>query len=299
STETTTARRSGGGGVGGGSSSSRAANNNYALKATTSGTKTDTSNTNKGDNNTSAVQPTFTAPNGVKIAPPTQAVYSKTFNDLAGRDWAASAINKLASLGIINGVAEGKFDPDAGSKRADFVIMLDKILGLSGYSSDNFDDVDSSKYYANYVGLAKQAGVATGYGDGNFGPENSLTRQDMMVLVAKTLEFCGEDISADTSVLDQFDDAAQMADYAKPFAAYLVSQGMVNGTGSSIEGTKDMTRAQMAVLMSKLYDKIYEIALANYNAEQAAIAEEAAEEESVEENTEETSETAEETTEAQ
>jgi len=173
--------------------------------------------------------------------------------------------------------------------------MLDKILGLSGHASDNFDDIEPNKYYANYVGLAKEAGVASGYGDGNFGPEKNLTRQDMMVLVAKTIEFCGVDITADTSVLNQFDDASQMADYAKPFAAYLVSQGMVNGTGSNIEPTKDMTRAQMAVLMSKLYDKIYEIALANYNAEQAALAaaaaeEESAEVESAEENTEETTE---------
>ncbi|MBR1444097.1 MAG: S-layer homology domain-containing protein, partial [Firmicutes bacterium] len=273
-----------GSGSGSGNASSKASGVNEELKATTSGSKTSAGE----ETETGTLK--FTAPNGTVIIPPTKAVYAKTFNDLAGRSWSESAIGKLASLGIVSGVSESRFDPDASSKRADFVIMLDKILGLGGYAKDNFDDVSSDKYYANYVGLAKEAGVASGYGDGNFGPEKSLTRQDMMVLVAKTVEFCGEDISTDVNVLDKFDDNDEMADYAKPYAAYLVSQGMVNGTGNDIEPTKDMTRAQMAVLMNKLYDKVYEIALAKNVAEQASTTEESTESVTVESETGESTE---------
>ena len=183
--------------------------------------------------------------------------------------------------------------------------MLDKVLGISGYASDNFSDVESNKYYANYVGLAKETGLATGYTDGTFKPDNTISRQDMMVLVAKSLELCGEDISANEASLDQFSDSDKIGDYAKPYVAYLVSKGIVSGTGNNIEPTKDMTRAQMSVIMSKLYDEILSIAQ-NYAAEQAAAAQaQAAEETSVEESTEASSEettseetTSEETTEA-
>ena len=50
-----------------------------------------------------------------------------------------------------------------------------------------------------------------------------------------------------------------MSDYAKPYAAYLVENGLVSGTGNKIEAKAYMTRAQMAVLMDKLYDEVCEI----------------------------------------
>ena len=138
--------------------------------------------------------------------------------------------------------------------------MLVKTLGLTGSTADNFDDVNPGSYYADALAIAKSTGIATGYGDGNFGPDNTITRQDMMVLVANALEFAGIELNTDTSVLDSYADASQIAEYARPYVAALVNLGLASGTGDGIEPTALITRAQMSVLIANVYDLVLDAA---------------------------------------
>jgi hypothetical protein len=317
-TETTTHKKSSSGG-GGGSSSKKAEGGTYTTKEPDTEATTRKTTTNNSTSVSKTSGTSFTAPNGTVITPPalidnnTGKIYagsnipssvlpSGTFTDTSSRAWAEKSIEKLAALGVINGVGNGKFAPDSYCKRADFIVMLVKTLGIEGTATTNFDDVVSGKYYSNAVGLAKEVGIAQGYGDGNFGPEKTITRQDMMVLVARALEFLGTDITASTSVLDRFADVNQMADYAKPYAAYLVSKGMVSGTNVGLEPTSLMTRAQLAVLVDSFYDAVVELApeveeVVEESTEETTeeVSEDASEEsteETTEESTEETTEEA-------
>ncbi len=262
----------------GGSSSSSSSSNNESSKNETANkedSKNETANNeaadnetanNETENNNDSNAPTVTAENndksfttstGLKITVPSVKPNVNTnFSDKNTRAWASNAIDKLAAAGIINGVGNNQFAPDANSKRGDLVVMLVRTLGLEGTPSKNFSDVDSSKYYANAVGLALEAGIATGSGDNTFNPEGTISRQDMMVLTAKTLQLIGVETNNDESVLDKFADSANIAPYARPFVAILVNAGIVNGTGSNIDATSDITRAQMAVMMSSIYDLV-------------------------------------------
>ncbi len=210
------------------------------------------------------------------------------FDDISNKPWAEEAINALASMGIVNGTGYRTFTPDANCKRADFAIMLVKLLGIEGTATDNFDDVAEGKYYYNFVGLAKEAGIVNGYGDGNFGPENFCTREELMVMVANALASTGVDITADQSVLDKFGDAADIADWAKPYVAFLAANSVVNGSNGNIDPKADITRAEVAVIMYNVKNAF------GFGAEE----EPAVVEEETEETTEEASEeTSEETTE--
>jgi hypothetical protein len=249
STSSSSLRSSGGGG----SSSSKASNKNDDLKASYDTSKNNTSST-------TATAKSFVTPSGVVITPPVSTGSKVNFTDIASRAWAVDSINKLAQAGIVSGVSSTSFAPDAYSKRADFIVMLVKTFGLTGATSDNFDDVQSGKYYANALSIAKTAGIATGYGDGNFGPENTITRQDMMVLVAKALEFAGVELDTNTAVLAGFADNNKIADYAKPYVAALVNAGFATGTDNGIEPTALITRAQMSVLVAKVYDTVLALA---------------------------------------
>lgn len=329
-TETTTKRHSSGGG--GGSSSSNAAKENNSKadstigSTTAQGNKTDSSNSSSSSTTKpSATQTSVGAtetPSGITINPPalknadgeivagsalnsSSLVSTNNFNDMATRAWAQDAVNKLSSIGVINGVGEGKFAPDATSKRGDFMVMLTKVLGVTGTPSTSFADVPANKYYANAVNLAKDLGLANGVGDNKFNPEAPITRQDMMVLTAKALEVVGYDVtSTDVSVLDKYADSNKIADYAKPYVAFLIENGLVNGTSNTtVDPTANMTRAQMAVLMSNLYDLITDAVL---EAQDEAVEEEVTEEteatdeeatEATEEVTDETEATDEEVTE--
>ena len=307
-TETTTKASS----SSGGSSSSSGGSGGSSHKASGTAVETTTVATTEDVTEATTEAKYFVTPSGVVITPPAEGVYNVNFTDIASRAWAVDSINKLASAGIVNGVSATSFAPDAYSKRADFIVMLVKTLGLTGSTDDNFDDVAAGSYYADAIAIAKAAGIATGYGDGNFGPENTITRQDMMVLVANALEFAGIELNTDTSVLDSFADANQIAEYAKPYVAALVNLGLASGTDNGIEPTALITRAQMSVLIANVYDLVLDAADA-YMAAQETVAEETTEatteteedttvsdEETTEEVTDEasTDETTEETTEA-
>jgi hypothetical protein len=79
----------------------------------------------------------------------------------------------------------------------------------------------------------------------------------MMILAKKALEFVnGENISGDVSVLDKFADKDDISAYAEESLAAMVNAGYVSGTGDNIEPKANTTRAQAAVVMSKIYDKV-------------------------------------------
>ncbi len=289
STETTTKRPSSNGG--GGSSSGSSSSGNSSSKASGIAPETTTVDVEEETTERTTVEAkSFVTPSGVVITPPVNTGIKVNFTDISNRAWAVESINKLAAAGIVNGVSADKFAPDAYSKRADFIVMLVKTFGLTGPATDNFDDVAAGKYYADALAIAKTAGIATGYGDGNFGPEKTITRQDMMVLVAKALEFAGIELDTDTAALDKYADADKVADYAKPYVAALINAGLASGTDNGIEPLALITRAQMSVLVANVYDVVLDAAENYAQAEEEEVSEETTEAAEAEETNEETTE---------
>ena len=183
-------------------------------------------------------------------------VTSIAFTDLEDCLWAKEAIEKLANAQIINGVGNNKFAPHSAIKRADFILMITKLLDLEGMAKDNFDDVDTNKYYANAIGLAKEVKLITGNGKDTFNPEGMITRQDVMCIVARVLEASGIELEVEEIGLAQFKDANKISAYAKESVAALVNLGIVKGTGESLEPTNRMTRAQASVLLAEVYELV-------------------------------------------
>ncbi|MDE6357478.1 MAG: S-layer homology domain-containing protein, partial [Eubacteriales bacterium] len=103
-----------------------------------------------------------------KVSLPEITEASKSFADVMASHWASSAISRLASAGIINGMPDGSFNLNGNTKRADMTVMLVRLLGLNETFSGNFSDVPENAYYANAVGLAREYGIVTGSTDGRF-----------------------------------------------------------------------------------------------------------------------------------
>ena len=267
------------GGGGGGSSHRLTTSAEKATEATTSGTKT-----------------TVSAPAGsfyvkgkngadVLITPPTDRKTVDDFLDVPKSHWAYDSVMKLAELGIVNGYGDGNFGPADPCKRADFVIMINNTLGIKGSANVNFSDVAANKYYYNPVGVAYEIGIASGYGDDTFKPENYCTREEMMVLVAKTFEFLGETVTTTSQDnLTRFADSDEISWWAAPYTAYLVEEGMVSGTGANFEPKVYMNRASLAVLLAQVYDKVVAMA-AERGASVEEVVEEIVEDASLEEAT--------------
>lgn len=183
----------------------------------------------------------------------------KDFADVPKDAWYYEPIMKLANAKVVNGyAADNTFRPNNNVTRADFVLMLLRGMGVDTTQTpdSNFADVSSAKYYYNAVGIAKAMGIASGDGT-NFNPESNITRQDMMILAKKALEISLDTtISGDTSVLDKFNDKADISAYAVDSLAAMVSEGIVNGMGDGIAPKANTTRAQAVVIISKIMDKL-------------------------------------------
>jgi len=184
---------------------------------------------------------------------------SKLFKDIANYPWAANAIEKLAEKKIISGMGNGMFGPALNVKRADFLLMLMNALDIKGTAKSNFDDVDSNRYYANAVGLAKDLGIASGSGNNLFKPDENISRQDMMVLANKALAQVSPSSlkeNVDSSVLDKFEDKKDISNYAVESLSKMVEAGIVNGAGNKIDPKSFTTRAQSAVIIYNIYNTI-------------------------------------------
>lgn len=178
----------------------------------------------------------------------------KEFKDTVHLTWAAEAIDALAAKGIIRGTGAEVFTPAANVRRADFVLMLVKALGLRGEAGASFADVPAGSYYEEEAAIAKSLGIAAGREDGSFDPMAPISRQEMMAMAARALNLAGRPLpEASVSDLDGYNDRFAVAAYAAEAAAALVKAGLLRGDGSSLNPAGLTTRAEAAVLIYRLY----------------------------------------------
>ncbi|OMF36953.1 hypothetical protein BK133_08130 [Paenibacillus sp. FSL H8-0548] len=180
----------------------------------------------------------------------------KSFDDLGKHSWAKQAIEVMASKGVINGISDNAYAPAQKVKRADFITLLVKTLGLSADVNGNFNDVAKDAYYYDSVAIAKKLGIVTGRSDGSFDPNAAITRQEMFAMTARALNMSGKKLQAGSvDELKAFTDLKQLASYAVDSSALLIANGIVKGDGSKLNPLGHTTRAEAAVIMYAIYNK--------------------------------------------
>lgn len=178
-----------------------------------------------------------------EIAPPAKAA---EYTDLDSVPWAKESISELSRLGIVQGKGDGKFEPDAFVTREEIVKMLINSLGLLiEDAASDFKDVSKDAWYYPFVASANQLGITRGIGDGCFGTGQSVTRQDMAVMIYATAKLAGVDFEeADET---PFSDSGAIADYAKESISALYKAQIISGMDDNRFAPEEFcTRAQAA-----------------------------------------------------
>ena len=141
---------------------------------------------------------------------------TKTFDDVPADAWYTKAVNTLASLDIISGVGDNKFEPERSITRAEFTAMAMKFA-VGGEEGENiFSDVDEDDWFYDAVVNSIQYGWIHGYGDGTFRPQNPITRAEVTAIVNNML---GR--AADEDFVDEHaDELTQFSDIEKHWAYY-------------------------------------------------------------------------------
>ncbi len=105
------------------------------------------------------------------------------FEDVPADAWYAKPVNTLASLGILSGVGNGRFDPDRSITRAEFTVIAMKFANTSGGGVNIFSDVNEDDWFYSAVVDSTQYGWINGYPDGTFRPEATISRAEVTVIV--------------------------------------------------------------------------------------------------------------------
>lgn len=113
--------------------------------------------------------------------------YSNTFSDVPKGYWAADYIGYMQQFGIITGYSDGSFRPDAPVTRAEFAAIASRFEKLTE-GSKSFADVPDTYWAARYINFAATRGWVTGYSDGTFKPENTITRAEVAAVTCRLLE---------------------------------------------------------------------------------------------------------------
>lgn len=179
----------------------------------------------------------------------------KNFSDVSRNKWYSTAIAALAAKGIAEGTSAEEFSPDLAISREESIAWLVRAFGLSTEVNGSFDDTSDSRYLEE-INIAKALGITNGVGDNRFAPEKSITRQDLMKMLVKAMEIANKGMERGTKEdIAKFKDASEVSGYALESIAALVKSGIIVGSGSNINPKQNITRAETAAILYKIYNK--------------------------------------------
>ena len=166
-------------------------------------------------------------------------------------EWASDAIYEIYEAGIISGFEDNTYRPDNSLTRAQAAKIIAEAYGLelTDAEYEKFADDDGSgnwTWASEYIYACVQAGILNGYTDGTFLPDQAVTRAEIAKMIA-----IAEGISSD-AVTSSFSDVGD-DHWALTYIEACYENGLVQGIGSDVYGvSNDITRAQMAVLISRI-----------------------------------------------
>ncbi|WP_342420352.1 S-layer homology domain-containing protein [Paenibacillus sp. FSL E2-0178] len=181
---------------------------------------------------------------------------TRTFNDI-GNHWAKADIELLASKLVVNGATDTQFAPESDITRAEFAALLVRSLGLSpDTTAADFTDVRAGDWYAGAIGAAVQSKLVEGFQDQSFKPNDTITREQMAVMVSRAISATGGTsgiASVQTQLLSVFHDRADISSWAQGAVAQAVQAEIITGmTPVSFVPAAKASRAQAVVMLTRL-----------------------------------------------
>ncbi len=179
------------------------------------------------------------------------------FNDVNENDWFYKAVSYISAREITAGDKNGCFMPNESLTRADYLVMLMRAYGIEPSGDvyvDSFADAGKT-YYSPYIGEAKALGITNGIGDNLYGPDEAITREQMMTLLYNSLTVIDELNFKNQDIEYQFTDEFLQSDWAKESIDYFASRGVVKGSGNYFYPKHIAKRGELAQLLYNLLNR--------------------------------------------
>ena len=181
------------------------------------------------------------------------------FTDVPEGAWYADAAAYVYEHGLMAGTSATTFAPDVTTSRAMIATILWRMAGspVVNYAMD-YTDVAQGQWCSEAIRWATSEGVVTGYGNGLFGTNDPITREQFAAMLYRFAQEQGYDVSIgeNTNILS-YTDVADLSEYAIPAMQWAVGAGIINGTGdgSTLSPQGQATRAQAAVMLMRFCEE--------------------------------------------
>lgn len=175
---------------------------------------------------------------------------SAAFVDTQGH-WAQASIDRWNSYGVVTGVGDGKFNPNASITRGQMAVILCAVCGWKEMAENTFADLKDGEWYTPYVLKANAAGAMAGAGN-LIRPTDPITRQEAAVMLYKAL-FMESATGGKT-----FTDQAEIADWAANQVASMAAYGYISGMPDGRFNPKGhITRAETVTILNQAVSGFY------------------------------------------
>lgn len=189
------------------------------------------------------------------MALPASAVHITDFDDVDGH-WAYNALEWAVDNDVMVGVDGDSMNPDGLLTRAQMAAMMDRLYGTyKNADISKYTDVVVNSWYYNFIAQAVNMGTLVGYDHNTMGPNDFITREQAIVVIARTICL----MTAASEDLSRFPDVNEVGAWSYDHICSMVEKEFVSGYGNGYLGPKDnITRAQMAQILSRIFSRIYE-----------------------------------------
>ena len=173
------------------------------------------------------------------------------FSDVAANAWYADAVTYVRGHGLMSGTSTTTFSPEATTSRGQIAAILYRAAGSPAVTGGtDFPDVANTAYYADATRWASANGIVSGYPNGNFGPNDSITRQQFAAILWR---YAG---SPAASRGQDFADESSISSYSSTAVDWAHENGIINGKGGNIfDPDGNATRAQAAVILRNFMEQ--------------------------------------------
>lgn len=184
-----------------------------------------------------------------------------SMDDVKQGDWFYGAVKFNYDNALMSGTSKSTFEPNTTTTRAMLATILWRLEGSPAAYGNAFNDL-TQDWYKTAVNWAAKEGIVNGYGNGKFGPDDPITREQMATMLyryAKEMTPIGIDISNPTKFYG-FRDYSSVSNYAEAPLQWACSEGFISGMGNNtIAPAGYANRAQLATILERIVRYYFEV----------------------------------------
>ncbi|MGE4214960.1 MAG: S-layer homology domain-containing protein, partial [Anaerotignaceae bacterium] len=176
-----------------------------------------------------------------------------SYSDVKNSDWFKEAVDYVSEKGFMSGISEEEFGPYISTDRGMIVTILWRLEGQpSATAKASFTDVADGEYYTDAVAWAAENKIVEGYGNGLFGPKDTITREQMASILYRYSKFKGYDTTQSGMAVGEFSDYSNISGWALESVTWAVNADLLSGVNDSqLDPRGFATRAQVASILMR------------------------------------------------